>query len=197
MKRLPAILLTLLTLTYPALVYIGLLHFSVQWVGTVITALLVLRLLILRKNLGSEIKTSLAPAIILAIGCASIATALNHAGALKLIPVVINLACLSGFAATLYRPPSMIERFARLQEPELSCEAIAYTRKVTQVWCVFFVLNGAVALYTALFADMKIWTLYNGLIAYLLMGLLFAVEYLVRLRVKAKIRSHTATSHRP
>ena len=44
--------------------------------------------------------------------------------------------------------------------------------------------NGA--LYTALYADMKIWALYNGLIAYLLMGALFAGEYLVRLRVKAR-----------
>jgi uncharacterized membrane protein len=44
------------------------------------------------------------------------------------------------------------------------------------------------ALYTALFTSMATWTLYNGLIAYLLMGLLFAGEYLVRLRVKARKR---------
>ena len=80
----------------------------------------------------------------------------------------------------------MIERFARLQEPEFSDTAIAYTRKVTMVWCGFFVLNGSASLYTALFTDMATWTLYNGLIAYLLLGLLFIGEYLVRLRVKAR-----------
>jgi uncharacterized membrane protein len=82
----------------------------------------------------------------------------------------------------------MIERFARLQEPHLSETAIRYTRQVTIVWCVFFVLNGSIALYTALFCEMKTWALYNGLIAYVLMGALFAGEYLVRLRVKAHER---------
>ena len=32
----------------------------------------------------------------------------------------------------------MIERFARIREPNLSMQAVSYTRRVTQVWCVFF-----------------------------------------------------------
>lgn len=145
-------------------------------------ALLALRLLLLEGNL----RRSLYPALFLGIACAAASVVLGHAGALKLIPVVINGACLIGFASTLYHPPSMIERFARLQEPELDDKGVAYTRQVTKVWCVFFVINGSIALYTALFTSMAIWTLYNGLIAYGLMGLLFAVEYCVRLRVKAR-----------
>lgn len=186
----PTALLALLALVYPVLVYVGLLHFSPKWIGMAVAVLLVLRLLLLQKKMQQKFTTdmrrSLYPAILLAIGCALASFFLNHAGALKLIPVVINFACLIGFAGTLRHPPSMIERFARLQEPDLTDTAIAYTRQVTKVWCLFFIVNGGIALYTALFSDMAVWTLYNGLIAYLLMGLLFAGEYLVRLRVKAR-----------
>jgi len=182
----PTALLAALALLYPALVYFGLLHFSAQWVGIALALVMVLRLLLLRNTTSKQLQTSLLPALLLATACALASAFLNQAGALKFIPVVINLCCLLGFAITLWRPPSMIERFARLHEPQLSDRAIRYTRQVTVVWCVFFIINGSMALYTALYADMKIWALYNGLIAYLLMGALFAGEYLVRLRVKAR-----------
>jgi len=89
------------------------------------------------------------------------------------------------FAASLVFPPTAIERLARLTEPELPPQAIAYTRQVTKLWCGFFVCNGTAALLTALWASPAVWALYNGLIAYGLMGLLYAGEWLVRRRVKA------------
>jgi uncharacterized membrane protein len=183
-------LLVLLTLAYPLLVYFGLLHFSPQWVGAAIAALLTLRLIFLQLTFKSRINKdmlqALYPAILLAIGCSLASILLNQADSLKLIPVVINTVFLLVFISTLRYPPSMIERLARLQEPQLNDTAIHYTRQVTKVWCVFFLLNGSVSLYTALFASMEIWTLYNGLIAYLLMGILFSIEYLIRIRVKAR-----------
>lgn len=74
----------------------------------------------------------------------------------------------------------MIERFARLHEPDLPESGVRYTRKVTFVWCAFFILNGAAALWTALQASLELWALYNGLIAYVLMGALLGGEFLVR-----------------
>lgn len=103
---------------------------------------------------------------------------------LKLYPVLVNATLLGLFAYSLVFPPSMIERLARLREPDLPPEASGYTRRVTQVWCVFFAANGAIALATALWASPAVWSLYNGVIAYVLMGLLFAGEYCVRLRVR-------------
>ena len=105
---------------------------------------------------------------------------------LKFYPVFVNAALLSAFIYSLIVPPSMIERFARLREPELPAAAIYYTRRVTQIWCVFFAINGAIALITALWASAALWTLYNGFIAYLLMGLLFAGEYGVRWRFRLR-----------
>ena len=81
---------------------------------------------------------------------------------------------------------SIVERLARLKQPELPASGVRYTRKVTQAWCVFFVVNGAIGLGTALFADLETWTLYNGLIAYLLIGLMAGIEFLIRKRVQSK-----------
>jgi uncharacterized membrane protein len=108
---------------------------------------------------------------------------------LKLYPVLVNAALLSVFAYSLIFPPSMIEHFARIREPNLPTRAIRYTRRVTQVWCIFFAANGVIALITALWASSATWTLYNGLIAYLMMGLLFAGEYVIRWHFKRQLNA--------
>lgn len=105
---------------------------------------------------------------------------------LKLYPVLVNAAMLGLFGYSLIAPPSLIERLARLQEPDLPLQAVHYTRRVTQVWCGFFLVNGAIALATALWASPAIWSLYNGVIAYGLMGILFGGEYLIRQRFKQR-----------
>jgi uncharacterized membrane protein len=107
---------------------------------------------------------------------------------LKLYPVVVNAGLLGLFAYSLVVPPTMIERIARVRESDLSPAAVLYTRRVTQIWCVFFALNGLMALCTALWSSAVVWTLYNGLITYLLMGLLFAGEYCIRWRFKRRHR---------
>lgn len=184
------ILLGVLALLYPLLVYLGLQHFPLPWVSLGLATLLLVRMawLYTQPANHSPLQQAMKPALLLALVCTLLSWLLNNAGALTLIPTVINLACLTAFVLTLRQPPSMIERFARLYETDMDARAIAYTRRVTQVWCLFFIFNGSVALYTALFSSLHTWTLYNGLIAYLLMGLLFAGEYLVRQRVKAQHR---------
>lgn len=104
--------------------------------------------------------------------------------ALKLYPVAMNLAFLASFGFSLWRGPSMVERFARLQDPDLSPRAVAYTRSVTKVWCAFFAANAGVALWTALYLSHEAWAVYNGAIAYGLMAALFGAEWLYRQRVK-------------
>src|SRR5215216_6542933 len=81
---------------------------------------------------------------------------------LRFYPVLVNAVFLTVFAYSLIVPPSTIERLARLQDPNLPPVAVAYTRAVTQVWCLFFALNGAIALYTALFSSIAQWSFYNG-----------------------------------
>lgn len=102
----------------------------------------------------------------------------------RLYPVLVNAGLFASFAWTLLHPPSMIERIARLREPELPPRAVRYTRSVTLIWCVFFACNGLAALITTLWTSERTWALYNGLVTYVLIGVLFAVEWLVRQRVR-------------
>ena len=99
----------------------------------------------------------------------------------------VSLLLLLLFARSLWQPQTLIERLARLQDPQLPAEAIRYTRRVTQVWCGFFVVNGTLALTTVLLGDMALWSLYNGLLSYLLMGTLMGGEWLLRRRLQARL----------
>ena len=49
---------------------------------------------------------------------------------------------------------------------------------------VAFLINGAIATYTALWTTEEVWMMYNGMIAYFLMGLLAGGEWLIRQKVK-------------
>lgn len=105
--------------------------------------------------------------------------------ALLYYPVWMNAGMLLVFGYSLWFPPTVVERIARLMEGELDQKAIRYTRKVTQVWCLFFIGNGTIAFSTAWYGDWDIWALYNGLISYILMGVLMFIEWQVRRVVKA------------
>jgi uncharacterized membrane protein len=107
---------------------------------------------------------------------------------LRFYPAIVNAAMLLLFSWSLWSPPSIIERFARIQHPDLPPEGVIYTRCVTQVWCGFFIINGSIALATTLWSSFEIWSLYNGLIAYLMMGILFIGEYLVRIKTQNHAR---------
>ena len=74
----------------------------------------------------------------------------------------------------------IVERLARLREPNLPEAGVRYTYLVTLIWCAFFIINGSVALFTALNGDMTLWTTWNGMVSYLLMGTLMVGEWLVR-----------------
>ena len=54
---------------------------------------------------------------------------------------------------------------------------------------VFFLFNATVAAITTFYATLEVWTLYNGLIGYVLMGLIFIIEYAVR-QIKMKHHSN-------
>lgn len=128
------------------------------------------------------------PGMALALAGALLALAgywLPQARLMLWYPVLVNLVMLLLFAGSLWVGTPLVERIARWQEGgELSLAAQRYTRRVTQVWSLFFIINGALALATVLSGSLRAWTLWNGVLSYLAMGALFAVEWGVRQRVK-------------
>ena len=186
MGQVAKILIGLLMIVYPVAIYFGLKTFSVQQVALVLLAIFVMRLFVL-KNERANAQVSGNLLTIAGIAGAVVGIILLLMVALskevlffKLYPVFVNLLMLMAFVWTLLNPPSAIERIARKLDPDLSPLGVRHTRQVTQIWCGFFLINGCVAAYTCFFASMATWTLYNGLISYLLMGVLFALEFVVR-----------------
>lgn len=113
---------------------------------------------------------------------------LGHADiGMRAYPVAINALMLVVFLTSLWRGMPIVERLARLKEPELPPAGVAYTRRVTWAWCGFFVINGSIATWTAVYADLATWTLYNGVISYGLIALMFAGEWLLRHRLRRSL----------
>jgi uncharacterized membrane protein len=96
------------------------------------------------------------------------------------LPVVINAGLFALFFATLRSGVPLCERFARLTVRDLSPAEVVYCRNITKLWCVFFVVNGGTAALLATAGALEAWTLYTGLISYLLIGLVAGSEYTVR-----------------
>jgi uncharacterized membrane protein len=129
------------------------------------------------------VPASLGLALLPVLAAVAAIGAFDRSLAVRLYPVFMNAAMLSVFAVTLWQPPSMVERFARILDPDLPPSGVRYTYNVTIVWILFFAINGSVALWTVLQPGWVAWTLYNGLLSYIAAGVLFAGEYIVRRRV--------------
>lgn len=168
-------IVTLGVILYPFLVGYSLANGQYIWVSCFLIGFGILRLL----TKGNAL---LWPLTGFAILCGVLSLILKDHAWLKLYPVFMSIGACIIFASTLIKPPSMIERFARLAEPNLPPEGVVWTKKVTVVWCGFFIINAMIALFTVLFSSTKVWMLYNGFISYVLMGILLLGEFVLRKR---------------
>ena len=180
MNRLIGLGLLLAGLLYPFAVYYGMEHFAPWQFGLLLGSLWLARALTAGRRPGS-----LWMAVVAIAFCLLLAL-FDSPLLLRWYPVLISGFMLALFGLSLKYGPPMVERLARLSEPELPDKAIRYTRQVTIAWCVFFLCNGLLATALTLWAPLSWWMLYNGLISYGLMGLLFAIEWLLRQRVRGR-----------
>ncbi len=191
MKKLITLVVGICLLLYPFAVYLGLNYISPFWLGLSLLTLLSLRLFMMRGVMDKM--PWLLPATVLG-GLAIIATlATDSLVGVQLYPLMVNLAMLIVFGYSYFKPPTVIETFARLRHPNLPEQGVNYTRKVTLVWCVFFILNASISLYTAVCTSVEVWTIYNGLVSYILIGILFTVEFIVRFFVQKRYPGETVS----
>jgi uncharacterized membrane protein len=169
-----------LSLAYPFVVLIGLWAFDPRTVALLLAALLAVRLLAALRRARRPDLVNIGLFAGLMGSALALAAAFNEQRFLLFVPVLVNVALLLGFARTLCHEVSMVETLARLQGHVLSLEKRRYCRHLTRAWCVFFVANGGVIAYLALTAHVLAWTVYTGLVAYLLVGLGLAVEHVYR-----------------
>lgn len=165
-----------LGLAYPFLVYCG--------YGTIPPAVFVLAalaLIAIRHALAPGGPLALSHPTVLIAAAALILLSLADQGLAALAyPSLISLAFAAAFALSLRHPPSLIERFARLQNPGLPDAAKAYCAQVTLLWAVWLLANGLIAAALAFSRNMEFWLLWTSLINYLISGALFGGEWLLR-----------------
>lgn len=165
-------LTVVVSVLYPLLVFVGPAYFSIQTVALGLLGLLSLRLVFsVRSPRGFAISA-------LALVPIAFAALFANEVALRLMPVMLNLGMLMFFGSTLSTTP-IIERFARMFDPDLTPAQAAHCRQFTVIWCVFFAINAVVA-FGLCWAPVSIWALYTGPLNYGMMGLLFAAEFLMR-----------------
>ncbi|MCF6806831.1 hypothetical protein L3V79_00265 [Thiotrichales bacterium 19S9-12] len=191
MKRLVQSLLLILVIAYPLIIYFGLSLISLRYVILMVMFLFFIRLLFInrKKQSKSVIPISLIILMtILGIFLCLFSLVFNSEYLLKLYPFMVNVLLFITFLYSFINPPTIIERFALIIEKKaLPKEAIRYMRKVTVAWVIFFFINGLIAFITASYSSLKIWSLYNGFIAYILIALMFLIEYIIRLKVKKRM----------
>ena len=174
-KKALFVFLKVLPFSYPFVVYYFInssfiCYITVGLVGTILVG----AILVSKAGVFSD-KVILCQS--LGIGIAVLLCSLIKPNILHLIyPVLMSFGTMLGFLYTLIKPPSMIERIARLNNADLGVDGVIYTRNLTKIWVVFCGINTLISLATVIAGNVKIWFLYNGIISYVLMGTLVIAD---------------------
>lgn len=174
---------------YPLIVYFALGVVDARTLAFVLVALLIVRIALLKlvgQRIGSLPQSKYAIWALLAI-CVVVLFS-NSPELLRYYPIAINVILFAVFFESILNPPTVIEKIARIQSPDLPEAGVRHTRRVTIVWCCFFIFNGSMALYTSLGTELRTWAIYNGVVSYSIMGILFVGEYIIRLKIQSKNR---------
>ena len=100
----------------------------------------------------------------------------------KLIPIIIQLSLMLFFGKTLLRDkgPSLVERFAQLEFPNVPPVLSRYCRHLTMLWTGFFAFNVLACAILAVSAPVEWWAIYTGVLIFVLTALLMVAEYIWR-----------------
>ncbi|MFW6051014.1 MAG: hypothetical protein ACODAU_07560 [Myxococcota bacterium] len=165
---------------YPVAVYVGMTHWDLRYAAAALILLVAPAAVSRLRRTGGERVRAVALIPLLTVLLLGVGAVLNASGFALAVPAAVNGLLLGAFGTTLWNGPPMIERFARLVDPDLGPAEVRWCRRWTGVWCGFFALNGATAAALAVVAPVAWWAVYNGLVAYVLMGVLLGAEWVLR-----------------
>jgi len=177
LRKIIYIIVTCGFLVSPVLMYMGLQQYSPRLIAIVLGVGVTCNFLSIQPT---RCNTRLLFPVIGTLILCLISALWNQSSAILYLPLFISTNLGLSFGYSLLHPPSMVEIFARISVNDLSEDAIRYCRLVTLIWIVFFALNATVAGLTACCAELGVWSLYNGFIAYCAIGLLFTAELCYR-----------------
>jgi len=163
---------------YPLLVMLGLTYLNVRWTALLILLLIGRRFVVL---VFTNKDTSI-PVIIQIVltACLFGGTAASESELmLRFIPFGISIIIFAQFALSLRTTP-IIERFARLQRPDLPHAHVLYCKTLTKVWLLILAGNSLIVISAAFIESKFIWAFIVGPMSYFYLGIFFAGEYIFR-----------------
>jgi uncharacterized membrane protein len=176
------VLIVVLLALYPFVVFFGLKFLPPSFFGILLALVLLIRLGII----PASARAAALPAIAVLLIYAVTAAVLGSEQSLLYYPVIVSVLLLVLFAGSLRQEEPFLLRVVRASGMPISEHGPRYLWHLTGVWAVFFAFNGLVAAWTTT-QSIETWTLYNGLISYLLAALLMTGEYLFRHYYKRKM----------
>lgn len=187
MKATPVLrgLVVVVAVLYPVGVYFGLKVLPPSFFGLVLAVLLALRF----GFIGPGERRVLMPLLFGFLAYALLAAYLNSERFLLYYPVLVNASLCVLFLASLRGGESILLRLVRSRNMKMSRYAPAYLRWLTLIWAGFFLANGLIAIWTTT-RTLETWAVYNGFIAYLLIGVLIGAELLFRIYYKKRKGVH-------
>jgi uncharacterized membrane protein len=181
---LPAILIAV-SAAYPIMLFVADTKVTPLAFAAGACVLLGVRAFLGEQHWSRELRAPLLAAIVMIAGLAL----LDGALAAKAYPVVLSAGLALLFGLSLRQPRSLVERIAELSGDVLSPAARRYCRRVTLVWAIWLALNTMISAALALAGSLAAWTLWTGLIAYVVTGVIFGGEFVLR---RALRRRHAA-----
>jgi len=169
-------------MAYPFIVYFGIKSLPPGFFGLVLLILLALRFGVL----APQERPVILPMLIIFMGYAVAAALSGSTQMLLFYPVLVSFSLCAVFANSLRQKESLLLRMVLARGIPIGDHVPPYLHRLTALWAVFFALNGLVAIWTTT-ASMEIWTLYNGLISYLVVAALIGAEWLFRRRYRKRM----------
>jgi len=175
-----SVIFTLLLLVYPLVMHFSI-HYGHAEIGVYYLAMLLMLPLLFTLLQGRRPAAWMLGVALLALLITGLGVI--EAGVMIIIPPAIMFAALFVFFASSLRAegtPVVTRLAAVIRAEQLSPEIRSYTRKATIAWSVFFLAMLMASLMLGLWAPLEIWSWFSNFLAYVLIAVMFIVEYLVR-----------------
>jgi len=190
----------LIAIMYPLLVFCALVVFKlpIKYLSIGIIIFAIAYSVVNRRHYRGKRTAALfiSPLILCAIGAVSLC--LDDEIVIKLYPALADLAYLTIMITSFIFPPTLAYYFINIFDKSMK-KVIPkqrfdlYCFRASIVWCVYFVLDGIVSILTVTIPAGRedsnlIWGAYNAGITYIIMGLIFAGEFII---LKIKLRKYS------
>jgi uncharacterized membrane protein len=179
MKAVLGVISGLFVAVSPFVLYWTLTRHDVTFAALVLIAWVIVRTIPIVLTAKSEQRRAALQLPAIALAFALLGLISDNGTWLLVMPAATQATFGLAFLRSLKTTP-LIEHFARMVKPALSDGELVHCRRWTRVWGYYLIVLAAIGLVLARVASLAVWTIYVGIVTYALVGVLFAVEYIVR-----------------